>query len=93
MYTTVSLDQYQKAYARIMRGGKVKPEAIDVVINGLKSGKPLLAICKDHQLKGDMGAYRECHIKHDLLLQYRRDDAAKVIVLVNIGSHQDLFGD
>ena len=92
MYRVVPLHQYEKAYTRVMRGGKVKPVVVDAVVDYLKDGKLLPAICKDHQLKGDMSAYRECHIKHDLLLQYRRDEAAKAIVLVNIGSHQDLFG-
>ena len=92
MYHVVPSAQYGKSYARIMRSGKVKPAAIDVVIDYLKQGIQLPAICKDHQLKGDMSAHRECHIKHDLLLQYRRDEVANMIVLVNIGSHQDLFG-
>lgn len=93
MYRVVPLDQYEKAYTRVMRGGKVKPAIVDAIVDYLKHGKFLPAICKDHQLKGDMSMYRECHIKHDLLLQYRRDETAKVIVLVNIGTHQDLFGD
>jgi len=93
MYNIVPSTQYGKSYARIMRSGKVKPAVIDAVIDYLKQGASPPVICKDHQLKGDMSAYRECHIKHDLLLQYRRDDAARVIVLTNIGGHQDLFGD
>ncbi|MBI5470649.1 type II toxin-antitoxin system YafQ family toxin [Candidatus Kaiserbacteria bacterium] len=93
MYTVVASAKYGKSYVRIMRGGKVKPAAVDFVIGYLKRGEALPAICKDHQLKGDMSVYHECHIKHDLLLQYRRDEEAKLIVLVNIGTHQDLFGD
>ena len=44
---------------------------------------------KDHQLKGNMKDFRECHIKPDLLLVYMIED--NVLKLVDIGSHSELF--
>ena len=44
----------------------------------------------DHELKGNLKDYRECHIKPDLLLIYEPND--KVIQLVRIGSHSELYG-
>jgi mRNA interferase YafQ len=44
---------------------------------------------KDHQLKGNMKEFRECHIKPDLLLVYGIIDDA--LELVNIGSHSEVF--
>jgi mRNA interferase YafQ len=44
---------------------------------------------KDHQLKGNMKEFRECHIKPDLLLMYGIID--DVLELVNIGSHSEIF--
>ncbi|MBO7555553.1 MAG: type II toxin-antitoxin system YafQ family toxin [Neisseriaceae bacterium] len=44
----------------------------------------------DHDLKGNWLGFRECHIKPDLLLIYEPDD--KVIQLVRIGSHSELYG-
>ncbi len=44
---------------------------------------------KDHQLKGNLKQYRECHIKPDLLLVYEIfDDSVKLIAL---DSHSNLF--
>jgi len=44
---------------------------------------------KDHQLKGSLKDFRECHIRPDLLLIYRvRDD---ILELVDIGTHSELF--
>jgi len=46
---------------------------------------------RDHDLTGDWSGYRECHIKPDLLLIYRKPDA-DTIRLARLGSHSDLFG-
>jgi len=44
---------------------------------------------KDHQLKGNLKEFRECHIKPDLLFMYRIND--DVLELVDIGTHNELF--
>ena len=44
---------------------------------------------KDHQLKGELNEFRECHIKPDLLLIYRiKNDKLE---LIDIGTHSELF--
>lgn len=44
----------------------------------------------DHLLTGDWKGYRDCHIKPDLVLIYRKTEDA--LVLARIGSHSELFG-
>ena len=46
---------------------------------------------RDHALSGDWMGYRECHIKPDLLLIYRKPDA-DTLRLARMGSHSELFG-
>jgi mRNA interferase YafQ len=46
---------------------------------------------RDHALCGDWSGYRECHIKPDLLLIYRKPDAG-TLRLARLGSHSELFG-
>jgi mRNA interferase YafQ len=46
---------------------------------------------RDHALGGDWAGYRECHIKPDLLLIYRKPDS-DTLRLARIGSHSELFG-
>ena len=45
---------------------------------------------RDHALSGDWTGYRECHIRPDLLLIYRKtgDDLLR---LARLGSHSELF--
>lgn len=46
---------------------------------------------RDHALIGDWAGYRECHLKPDLLLIYRKPDEER-LRLARLGSHSDLFG-
>ena len=43
-----------------------------------------------HSLSGDWSGYRECHIKPDLLLIYKKPDQF-TLRLARLGSHSDLF--
>ncbi len=43
----------------------------------------------DHALTGDWSDHRDCHIKPDLVLIYRKPDN-KVLQLVRLGSHSEL---
>jgi mRNA interferase YafQ len=46
---------------------------------------------RDHALSGDWQDHRECHLKPDLLLIYRKPDG-ETLQLVRVGSHSELFG-
>ena len=46
---------------------------------------------ENHPLTGDWDDCRECHVRPDLLLVYRKPDA-DVLQLVRLGSHTELFG-
>ena len=47
--------------------------------------------CRDHALGGKWAGYRECHVKPDLLLIYRKVDG-DILRLARLGSHSELFG-
>lgn len=67
-------------------------EEIDEVILALASKRRLDPIYRDHALAGEYGGYRECHIRGDLLLMYEIQDEKLILVLLDIGSHSQLFG-
>lgn len=56
----------------------------------LADDKPLPERNRDHALGGDWRDHRECHLKPDLLLIYRKPDV-EVLQLVRLGSHSELF--
>ena len=65
-------------------------EIFKAVTNLLVNKMPLPASNKDHLLKGEWKGCRDCHLKPDLVLIYRKTQSA--IELLRIGSHSELFG-
>ena len=53
--------------------------------------QPLPPRRRDHELSGEWGGYRECHVKPDLLLIYRKPDA-ETLWLAWLGSHSEILG-
>ncbi|MCE5388596.1 MAG: type II toxin-antitoxin system YafQ family toxin [Acidithiobacillus sp.] len=66
-------------------------EDLRSVLVALATAQPLDAKYRDHDLSGDWAGYRECHIKPDLLLIYRKSDA-DTLRLARLGSYSELFG-
>jgi mRNA interferase YafQ len=64
---------------------------VSTVVALLLSDQVLPENIRDHALSGDWVGYRECHIKPDLLLIYRKPDA-DTLRLARLGSHSRLFG-
>ena len=65
-------------------------ESLVPVLQALATDQPLEVRHRDHELSGGWAGYRECHIKPDLLLIYRKPDA-KTLQLARLGSHSELF--
>ena len=61
-----------------------------LVIDMLVMDEVLPPNLSDHSLTGEWRGYRDCHIKPDLVLIYRKTEEA--LVLARIGSHSELFG-
>lgn len=66
-------------------------EGLTTVLKALLTDQTLPVQFRDHELSGNWGGYRECHIKPDLLLIYRKVDE-DVLRLARLGSHSELFG-
>jgi mRNA interferase YafQ len=61
------------------------------VVSLLADDSPLPEKHRDHPLGGDWRDHRECHLKPDLLLIYRKP-SSEVLQLIRLGSHSELFG-
>lgn len=60
-----------------------------VVVKLLVTDKPLPKKHCDHPLSGEWKDHRDCHIKPDLVLIYRKPDSVR-LQLVRLGSHSEL---
>jgi len=63
---------------------------LEEVIDDLAKGRALDRRYCDHQLKGAFKDFRECHVKPDWLLLYRKCDG--ILFLVGTGTHADIYG-
>ena len=81
---------YKRAKAT-PRHSKDVDSRVSTVVALLLSDRVLPQNTRDHALTGDWAGYRECHIKPDLLLIYRKPDAGS-LRLARLGSHSELFG-
>lgn len=66
-------------------------KALEPVLVALATDQPLELRHRDHDLSGEWVGCRECHIKPDLLLIYKKEGDDK-LVLARLGSHSELFG-
>jgi mRNA interferase YafQ len=85
---------FRRDYKRLRatpRHGKDLDTLVSTVVALLSADQDLPEPYRDHRLIGDWAGYRECHIKPDLLLIYRKPDAA-TLRLARLGSHSDVFG-
>lgn len=64
---------------------------LTAVVTMLLSDRMLPESVRDHPLSGVWSGYRECHLKPDLLLIYRKPDTF-TLRLARLGSHSELFG-
>jgi len=88
-HTTVFRRDFRRE-AKGIRRGRLN-ELLRPVLEALILDAPLSPANRDHPLSGEWGDFRECHLRPDLLLVYRKPDAA-TLQLVRLGSHSELFG-
>jgi mRNA interferase YafQ len=84
---------FRKDFKREKRGQyrRYIDSLVSDVVSLLAEDKPLSEKNRDHSLSGQWDDHRECHLKPDLLLIYRKPDA-EILQLVRMGSHSELFG-
>ena len=86
-YTT----QFKRDYKSIKRSGKYKKldQLVIRAVDRLVMDKPLPRRYFDHALTNNWSDHRDCHIKPDLVLIYRKPDK-QWLELVRLGSHSQL---
>ena len=84
---------FRRDYKREARGQHraTLDEVLVPVLTALANDAPLELRHRDHELGGDWRGYRECHVKPDLLLIYKKPDK-ETLSLARLGSHSELFG-
>lgn len=81
---------YNREYKKAKKQGK-NIALLQEIVALLANDIPLPAKHRDHALTGNWRNHRECHIKPDWLLVYRKtDDDGLILLLVRAATHSEL---
>ena len=88
--------EYASAFKKDFKRVKATPHHKDIdallkdVLQRLVTDEPLPVSQRDHALTDNWSGYRECHLKPDLLLIYKKPDD-DTLRIARLGSHSVLF--
>jgi len=88
MYSIFRTTSFKKQYKKL---SFIDKELLKKVIILLAKDEILDEKYKDHKLTGNFNSLRECHIKPDLLLVYKKDNDILELALIQVGSHSSIF--
>lgn len=81
MYKLVFTSRMKRDVKLMKKRGK-DLNKLQTVLEILMSGSEMPDKYKDHQLKGVMKDFRECHIEPDWLLLYQKDNTELILLLL-----------
>jgi len=91
MRTVRYTKRFQRDYKREQSGihGRRLDALLMEVVDLLAADAPLPPRNRDHALSGECSDCRDCHLRPDLVLIYRKPDGDS-LELVRLGSHSEL---
>lgn len=83
--------QFKRDFKRELRGRHrgVLANDLSALVNDLANDIALAERFRDHSLTGEWKDFRDCHLRPDLVLIYRKTDDNR-LQLVRLGSHSEL---
>lgn len=82
---------FKKAFKRCVKRG-LNILAFEECVKILSTEGCLPADYKPHKLSGKYNKIWECHIESDWLLLWVQDDEQLTLLLIDTGTHSDIFG-
>lgn len=91
MFTLTNSHQFKKDFKRVQRNPQFHLTKLDVVLGQLQQRISLEPKYLLYKLTGEFAGCYECHIQPDVLLIFEVDMNLKLIYLLRLGSHSELF--
>lgn len=89
-YEIFRTSQFKKNFKLCVKRGYPINELAEVITK-LADDISLEEKYHDHELTGQLKGIRECHIRPDWLLEYKKTETRLILTLVATGTHSDLF--
>lgn len=91
MYKVVNTNRFKKAFKRCLKRG-LNPKALENVIEILMATGSVPPECRPHKLTSKYNFAWECHISPDWLFVWEQYDDTLTLILIDTGTHSDIFG-
>lgn len=89
-YSIDYTSRFRKSLKKCVKRG-LKPDLVEEVVSILSRDGMLPTKYKAHKLHGSYDGVWECHIAADWLLLWLQDDDKLTLLLLDTGTHSDLF--
>ena len=89
-YEILRMASFRTDMKLLLKRGK-DLERLLTVVDKLANDEPLDDVYRDHALSGDYIGFRECHVKADWVLVYRKNAELLTLTLLRTGTHSDIF--
>lgn len=90
MYNVITSKGFEKDYKRCKKRG-LNMQLLQETVTILARDGKLPAEYRPHILSGKYAGIWECHIKGDWLMTWRQYDDRLELLMLNTGTHSDLF--
>jgi mRNA interferase YafQ len=90
-YKIERTNQFKRSFKKCLKRG-LDISKFENVLKILSSTGSLPTEYKPHKLSGNLFGCWECHISPDWLLLWRQNDTELILLLIDTGSHSDIFG-
>lgn len=89
MYEVITTNKFEKSLKKCIKRGIGK---LNKVLKELSDNGTLPPEYRPHKLTGKYQGNWECHIQPDWLLVWEQRDSELILLLIDTGSHSDIFG-
>lgn len=90
-YNIIYSNKFKKSLKKCFKRG-LDMEKLRKVLKILEQGDVLPSEYRAHKLSGKYQGNWECHIQPDWLLVWEQNDTQLILLLIDTGSHSDIFG-
>lgn len=91
MYEVFTTNKFEKSLKKCIKRG-LSIGKLNKVLKELSDNGTLPPEYRPHKLTGKYQGNWECHIQPDWLLVWEQRDSELILLLIDTGSHSDIFG-
>ena len=91
MYDIEFSRKFKKDLSKLQSDKRFKISELEKVLKILNTNETIPIKYKNHKLHGDMKNISDIHIQNDVIMLYEKDDVIRLIALLRIGTHSELF--